>query len=659
MAEALAFLDAPQTTVAPETAPVAGPTTTLAQLKQMVTEAWDLKADERSEGCIDLDYYHNKQLTAAEKRALAKRKQPDIIINRVAPAVNGILGVVERSDTAPRGFPRTPKDQDSADTSTDVLRYIADFNRFKRLKQDCFIDMLIPGTMAALVGVDADSQVEIVQIRWEEFLADPRSRRRDFKDARYTGFAKWMYADQVAALYPEKKDVIGATTDGSPFGSDLAGQDRPNNAGPLCWSDRKGRRILVIEIYYQEALTWQRCVFVLGGILEQGESPYLDDRKRPCNPIEAQSAHVDRDNNRYGVVRAMRGPQDEINKRRSKALHLLNVRQVQVKDNMALDTDIETARKEAAKPDGVLPPGYEFADNRASLQGHLELLIEAKAEIERFGPNPAVLGRAGEDQSGRALLARQQAGMVELALLFGGLEDWELRIYRQAWSRAKQSWTDAMWIRVTDDEDSPKFVGLNQPPGQPMLGDAGQLVHPQTGQPAFIQTHGEDGQPLAQPQVVFGLKNPVGEMDVDIILETTPDTGTLGQEQFALVMQLAGSNPAWAQQITLTQALQLSSIPHARQVIDSIKANQEEQQQAGAEDQAKVKALAEAAAVANLQKTQSETNKNVSTAHLNNAKAAVHVVGAHMDAMDLGLNSMPQAAPADIARAFSPNPAAG
>ena len=119
------------------------------------------------------------------------------MINRIKPAINGIIGVTERGRSDPRAWPRNPGNEDAADAATDVLRFIADFNRFKRVKQDCFLDMLVPGTMAALVGVDDDKQVTITQVRWEEFFYDPRSRRPDFKDARYLGIAKWMYADDV------------------------------------------------------------------------------------------------------------------------------------------------------------------------------------------------------------------------------------------------------------------------------------------------------------------------------------------------------------------------------------------------------------------------------------------------------------------------------
>src|SRR6185503_12074061 len=95
--------------------------------------------------------------------------------------------------------------------------------------------------------------------------------------------------------------------------------------------------------------------------------------------------------------------------------------------------------------------------------GQAQLLAEAKSEIERLGPNPASLGRDFPDASGRALQARTQAGLIELGPLYAGLEDWELRIYRQCWARVKQYWTAPQYIRVTDDEDAPQFVGLNVP----------------------------------------------------------------------------------------------------------------------------------------------------------------------------------------------------
>jgi hypothetical protein len=84
--------------------------------------------------------------------------------------------------------------------------------------------------------------------------------------------------------------------------------------------------------------------------------------------------------------------------------------------------------------------------------GQANLLVEAKAEIERMGPNPAILGRQGESSSGRAQLVRQQAGLTEQAVIYGGIEEWELRLYRQMWNRCRQYWTAPQYVRITDDE---------------------------------------------------------------------------------------------------------------------------------------------------------------------------------------------------------------
>jgi hypothetical protein len=515
----------------------------LDRLKRYFSEARQLTQDARAQSLRCVDYFDSDQYTAPERAKLEERGQPPITVNRIKPAINGIMGVTERSRSDPRAWPRNPASGDSADVATDVLRYVADFNRFKRLKQDCFWDLLVPGTMAALVGVDADLQVTISQIRWEELFADPRARRRDFKDARFIGIAKWMYADDVAALYPPKAAAIEASVQsaGGALMADASYQDRPlqgaGGEGP--WIDPRQRRLMVVEIYYREG-GWRRACFTAGDILEEGDSPYLDRHGRPDCPIEAMSAYVRRDNARYGPVWDMIPLQDEINKRRSKALHLLTVNRVQARSDTAAHVDAQVVRAEAARPDGVLPMGWEMAPGTVEFRGNLELLAEAKGEMERMAPNPAVLGRGGEDGSGRALLARQQAGLVELAVLFGSLEDWELRIYRQCWARVRQFWTAPAFIRVTDDDNAPKFVGFNQP--------------------------------IPGPGGVLGYANRLAEMDVDIEIEAQPDLGVLAQEQFSDLMGLIGRNPAWQAQVPIDVMIQLSSIPHKRSVLDMIAA---------------------------------------------------------------------------------------
>lgn len=588
------------------------PNPPLQTCKRMLDEFRDLTLDARTLSRKCEDYYHCDQWTPQERAVLAKRMQPDTTVNRIRVAINGTVGVVDGSKSEPRAYPRTPQDEDSADVATDVLRYIADHSRFHYLKVQAFRNMLVPGTMAAIIEVDEDRQVMPVEIRPEELVYDPRSRRDDFRDARYMGIAKWRYAEDVAEEYPEKRAEIMGALEGSGM-VDQNMQDRPNSVGSGGWVDKKNRRILFVEIYSRETEGWVRTCFHSGGILAQGLSPYEDDKGRPCNPIEAQSAYVDTENRRYGAVKDMLSIQDEVNKRRSKLLHLVSTSQIHAVDPAAQSVDAGEARAEAARPDGVIPFGWQKVPTTDMAAGQVQLLQEAKNEIERMGPNPAILGRQGADASGRAVLARQQAGLVEQAVLYGALQDWELRVYRQCWSRARQFWTAPMFVRVTDDLNAPKFVGINQPYGEPAPDPANpqqQIINPETGEPGFIQTMDDrTGQPLEQPQIVFGLKNAIANMDVDITLDTTPSVANLQEEQFKDLVQLMSANPAYAAQVPFKTVIKLSAIPHKREILDEIdqasQANAQQQQQA---QQQQIQ-LAVQTAMAKIEETRANTAK--------------------------------------------------
>lgn len=627
--------------MAEATATAADDRTRFNRLKSYVEEFNSLTTKPRlnSEKCID--YYDSKQWTERERRALRKRKQPETVNNKLKEAVNGILGVVERGQSNPVAYPRRPGDEDSADAATDALRFVADQNRFQRLRVNAFRDMLVPGTMAAIVEADEQLNVILTKIRWEQLIYDARSREEDFGDARFLGTAKWQYLDDLKAQYKDKAAELDQAVSAGPLLDDTFA-DRPNESGSMggmtVWSDSKRRRLMVVELYHREAGRWMRSCFHARGLLEDGPSPYLDERGQPVCPIVAQSAYVDRDNNRYGPAADMLSRQDSVNKRESKMLHLLSTSQVEQVQQGA-EQSIETVREEAARPDGALPFGWKRVATPDVIAGHAQMLQFAIAQMERFGPNPAVLGREGTDQSGRALLARQQAGMVELALLFGMQQDWELRVYRQSWMRAQQFWRSEQWVRITDDQNTAKFVGLNQAVGAPMQGPDGQ---PAEGQPQFDPSQPS---PLAgdeRGKSVFGYRNLVAEMDVDISLDSQPDVSSLQQEQYQDLVQLVASNPAYAQSVPFEALLRLSTIPHKREILDLIEQTRQ-QNQAGAAQQAQQAQQLVAA------ETGSKIAKNTAEAKLASARAEVLTVGAHLDSFQAGMDSVqpPSLTPAE------------
>ena len=578
-------------------------TPSLEDYKKLFAEARDLLADNRKEQQIDDDYYHGYQLTAEERRILKKRMQPDTVFNRYRKSINGTLGVLESGETDPRAYGRNPGvDEDSADVVSKTLRYVADLNHFHDLRLECAYDYLVPGTCAALVEVDDDNRPKLTQINSEEHFYDPRSRKKDFSDARYQGIAKWMYADTLAAMYPDKAtEIENALTSGSAIPVSDTFEDRPKD-NLSNWIDRRRRRLMVVEIYHNEG-GWQRCLFHAGGILEAGPSSYLDEKQKPDCAIIAQSCYVDRENNRMGIGRDLRSPQDEFNKRRSKLLHETSNRQMQAMPNemgqLALSTDADEVRKEAARPDGIIPPGWQPVSRGDIFTGQINLLQMAESELDRQGPNPAILARGASSASGRSKQVDQQAGLTEDSIVYKGLHAWEMRMYRAMWNRCRQFWKAPDYIRVTDDEGAPQFIGINQP----QMGT--QIArNPETGMPEI-------------QQVVLGYENALAELDVDIELDVTPDTATLRQEQFQTLSELA--KMYGPQEVPFDDMLELSDLPDKRKLIEKRKQRQEEAQQGGNMGQQMQMAMANAelhgkAAEAQLKeaqtaKTQAETEK--------------------------------------------------
>ena len=491
-------------------------------------EAYEQSSQERELAERDRDYYDGKQLSEEELATLKARKQPPVISNRIAPKVDALLGHEKRMRTDPRAYPRTPKHEAEADSVTDAIRFVCDSNRFSAIRSAATENLLIEGIAAATVTIrnpDKKPEVRITHVPWDRFYRDPHSRKRDFSDAAYLGVVLWMDESEALAKFPGKEDVLK----GCYSGSGTAGEtfdDRPT----VTWSDVKRKRVRVLQHRMLIDGVWNTAILCKGGFLREPQvSPYVDEEGTPLCDLIATSAYIDRENQRYGVVRRMISPQDEINKRRSKALHLLNSRQI-VAEKGAVD-DVAQAKREAAKPDGYIEiiNGFRFDFNEAPglVAGQFQLLQEAKAEIDASGVNPAIEGDAS-GPSGRAQEMMLQSGLAEMAGVFEGVRDWSWEIYRHVWFRIRQFWTEERWIRVTDDERNLRWVAINK---RVTVGE-------------HLQQQGQAIDPTdPRMQMVARIENAVGELDVDLILEDGPDSITIQSEQYDQLVELKKADP--------------------------------------------------------------------------------------------------------------------
>lgn len=535
----------------------------LQQFEDAFDSSWAER--QRSEQCRD--YYDGFQWTQDELDTLRERKQPPTTANRIAPKINALIGYEKTRRTDPKAYPRTPRHEKDAESATDALRYIAEKNCFDEIRSDVAESLFIEGCAAVTVTVEKSRdgwEVCLNRVPWDRFYRDPHSRARDFSDARWMGAVIWMDEDEALQKFKDtpgiEEIVSGSYNDvGIPVETY---DDRPR----LIWSDTDRRRIRVLQHRWIENGVWHMATLCFGGFLRgPQESPYLDDEGLPDNDMVAVSAFVTRENQRYGMVWNMLSVQDEINKRRSKALHLLTMRQV-IAEHGAVKS-VAAAKRELAKPDGFIEinPGMRFEINpeMAKFQGEMALLQEAKAEIDASGVNPALEGDR-RAPSGRAQELMTATALQEQSVAFDALRHWSWRVYRAAWCRVRQFWTAEKWVRVTDDESNMRWVGLNRPVTAAeevqRMAEQGQPIPPQLQMIATVD-----------PQAVVRTENPVATLDVDILVEDGPDTITIQAEQFQALVEMKRADPM---AIPTEMVIEASSLRNKDKILEHLKKGQ-------------------------------------------------------------------------------------
>lgn len=544
VAESVAAADAPRpflspTSGQPADSPIADEREHLTMLIRYFEESEDLTQRARELAERDRDYHDNfddSQWTAAQKEVMRRRGQPLITSNYIKRKVATLCGVEQRMRSDPKAFPRTPKvDDGGANAATDALRYIGDSNKFSTsVRSPGYENLLIEGVCGADVVVSVsprgEKQVKIKRVPWDRLFWDPHSSELDFSDAEYKGIVIWKTARR------DDPGPLGETLRQS--GSDTYG-DRPKTA----WVDSKRTRVRVVQIHYLYEGEWWLATFTKAGFTEGGAprpSPYVDDDGRPASSLILQSCYVDRENNRFGAVRDWISTQEEINKRRSKAVHQINSRQTF--GNTIAVQDVDEVKAQLALPDGHVPlgAGAKFGEDFGVIptndmsQGNLQLLQQAIGEMQASGPNAAMAGKTTGDQSGRALEAKVQAGAIEIEPQNDKLRTFTRNVYAAAWMRARQFWTEETWVRVTDDDRNIRFVGLNK---RVTLEERLQRMEPAMRAQAMQQMQLRPGDPRLQ--MVVGVENQTSGLHVDIEIEEGPDISALQGEQFEVLAGLA------------------------------------------------------------------------------------------------------------------------
>lgn len=470
--------------------------------------------DNRIEMIQDEEYYDNEQWSADDEQVLSARGQRALVYNVISSSVDWVTGTEKRSRTDYKILPRRKEGSKHAENKTALMKYLSDVNRTPFDTSRAFEDCVKVGVGWIEDGWDPDGDGEPLYTKyesWRNILWDSAGAELDLSDARYVFRSKWVDYDIAAAIFPERKHVLwNSTSESWHYGSqDMYGDEAMDD--PEIERDINGRvgsdeteyrrqRVRVVEgwfklpvqvkvmkggdfnneIYdpysrgHRDALnngaaelatrTKNRMyvgIFTTEGMLWFSESPYKHNQF-PFTPIWGKRRG--RDGLPYGMIRLLKDIQDDVNKRASKALHILTTNKV-ISDEGAVE-DIDEAREELARPDAWIEkkPGTEItiSNDRELAPMHMELFRQGVGMIQSAsGVTDELLGKTTNASSGIAIERRQDQGSLATIHYFDHLRLAKQLSGEKQLSNIEQFMDEEKSFRITDQRGRPEFITVN------------------------------------------------------------------------------------------------------------------------------------------------------------------------------------------------------
>ena len=476
----------------------------------------------RDEMATDADFRDGLQWSAADAQVLRNRGQEPVSFNRVLPHVEWLLGTERRTRTDFKVLPRTKDDVGGAQAQGDVLKYLGDVNKSRFHRSRAFDDAVTVGVGWIEDAVNPDPTEEAIACRyenWRNVWHDSASNELDLADARYIFRERWVDLDVAISMWPKKAAHLKMVAEGydpekerdeqfymgnkvadwEPYtGRSWNGFVYQTSGTTLRFGNRQ--RVRIIEFQFRAPCSVTVCVgshngeefdekntahtsgAAMGdlrlwktskmrmhyammterGLLDHGRSPYRHD-KFSLTPIWCYRRA--RDGQPYGVVRNLRGIQEDVNKRFARSLYRISSQQVTVSDDA---TDDWTEFKEQIRdPNGVVRvkrgATVEWRTDFNMAEGDLKLMATELALFQDTGGlTNENMGRETNAQSGRAVLARQAQGSIITERIFDNLRMAVQASGEKQLSLVRQFMTEARILRLTDARGKPSWLYVNQ-----------------------------------------------------------------------------------------------------------------------------------------------------------------------------------------------------
>lgn len=530
-------------------------------------------------------YKEGDQWTTAELSELKKRGQPPTVNNQISVTIERMVGqfVQQKTRIAYRG--RNPQDQPLAEALSDTLLFVRQNNQLEFEERETADDGFTCGFGVLETDVSFDDayqpEIKIRTVSPFEIFPDPFSRRYDWNDdATYICRAKWVDLEEAIALYPDKeKKLRGLVNDTETVSGGQANVSGIDAFTKENYVDFKLERIRLVECAYKTKKRESICLFEDGTIVDKEEMTLIEPRgqKQPVTDDQLKAlkarlpykeidrivasisvgifacgvllehkesplkrfkyipyfVHRKKSGEPYSLIHISLSMQDSINKRGSKALHLINTNQSIYEQGAIVDKNEHANQK--ARPDGQmeLARGYfekfQLHNNIELAASQMEFAREDKQDFRRItGINPDALGEASQVRSGVGIARKQAMTGIIIAPIFDNFRRTRQLLAKNVVELIQVYFTETKLFYITDDLNKVKQIAL-------------QADH------------------LAQ----------IKQGIYDVVVEDLPDTTTMQEEQFQMLAtilpQILPFGPFWTKKL-----IQISDIRNKEDIVKEI-----------------------------------------------------------------------------------------
>jgi hypothetical protein len=553
---------------------------------------WRLDSD------TDCDYYDGAQTSVEVNQRLKDAGIPLQDSNLIKPTINAVLGIEARSRTDYKITADDERQAEIAEGLSAKIKEVETESRADRAISDAYSSMIRAGVGWVEVSREFDPlkyPYRVREIHRNEIWWDWTSKEPDLSDARYLRRNKWVDRAQVARMFPDQTELIGNSWNGwnnlDVYEGSDTGMARAYEI-EQAWGhsqedylNRSSGMVRLSELWYRHF----EDAFVL--VLPEGKAiEYREDNPYHQAALSSGLVHVqksllprtrvaiwlgphklmdaptplphgnfpyvpfwcfrkDRSRTPYGLIRDMRGPQDQILDLDILLYEVLNSVKVEV-DNDALDLSQNTYQEVAHNISSLRSMtvlnsqrrnagGFRVMREHALAAQVFQLVEERKHRIEAVsGVYRAMLGASTQAASGVAINNLVEQGSTVLA------------------------------------EPNDNFRYARRLVGEQLLAF---VKYDMLGKPSTVAVrHGNKQKTVYFNREVMTDSGPVIENDIEtaqirVVLEDIPATPSFRAQQLQAFTQIVQAAPPAYQAVLYPAMLELTDVPNRHELADQLR----------------------------------------------------------------------------------------